>query len=104
MRQIIDLHEKIKKTIQDDHRSLIESNCWNTLHGVDSMENIISIYFLRRTNNKKENLLKIINEKIKYYQYLYKIEEFAYRLFIGLCLICIGYSFIKLGLKFLINK
>lgn len=87
--EVISDHENIKKIIlpifKDDDNS-VKLNC-------------VSNYFYRRINYKKDNVVKEINKIIGYYEYLYKIEETAFKLLV----LIIGIYFIFTSCKTIIG-
>jgi hypothetical protein len=99
MESIITTYTKAKSSVLDDYKNIMKLSEEKSIEEFNINHNFLKIYFIRRVNYKKDSVIKQIDEKIKYYSYLYKVEKIAYKMVIGIILIYIGYALIKFGIK-----
>ncbi len=101
MKNILEKCYKTKSQVQEDYELVKKLSNIHASSNVNeefvSNQNLITIYFIRRIGAKKENIIEKINKLISYYEYMYKIEDMAYKLLISILFINIGYIIIKNG-------
>ncbi len=79
--------------IDESERQQVPSNTNSTFNSIS--------YFTRKISSRKESLIKLLDKKIKYYEYLKNIEETASKLFFSILLIILGINLIYLGYIYL---